>query len=565
MKKLPCALLILLCCCVPFTALAVSYTIDRYQMTVEIQNDGSADITETLLYDFDGEYNGILSAIDIRDVDGLEGLSLYVDDDILLKQVDEMDYEPFTYTLDIDDGMVEIQAYAPGNDDERVFRYEYRLSGLCQRYLDAAHLNYKLIGTANQVALRDATIRIALPGEVYNVWAHGAAGDKDLHWDDDALIVGPIDVPSGQFVETNILFDEASLSSAPVIPTHIIEDTREMEADLKREYASRMRTLELFRIGLIALLGAYIVIGAFVLRSGGRTVGYNKKNPEPNPDIAVLKPVHAAVAQFIQSGRVDVDGLTGTLLELVQANAVQMHKPQTEEEGVYFELRTGDLPALADHQRYALEWLFAESDILTFDRLDAQGDAKRAQAIDKHLQYYGKLATEEAGARGYLSGKSRFLSHRISLLVLVGIALSVGLFALSVWWAGAVAALATLVVIVFPARLRPLSDTGEQINAALLAVSQHQLAGQLTADTAWLLPLIAAIGELEPYFEQYDDPWPLVEPWMYVGWYHDVHHTQNRLHSVQKQNRRLLESSSSSGGSSSSSGGGGGGGGHGAW
>ena len=91
-------LLVMVLMLLPLGALAADYTIAAYSMDVAIEGDGSARVAERLTYEFDGSYNGILSSIDVGDVEALEDLKLYVDGGTLLRQVDEMQMEPFTYT-----------------------------------------------------------------------------------------------------------------------------------------------------------------------------------------------------------------------------------------------------------------------------------------------------------------------------------------------------------------------------------------------------------------------------------------------------------------------------------
>ena len=193
-------LLVMVLMLLPPYALAADYTIAAYSMDVAIEDDGSARVAERLTYEFDGSYNGILSSIDVGDVEALEGLKLYVDGGTLLRQVDQMQMEPFTYTAQREGDLLNIRAYAPGDGGARFFEYEYTLRGLAQRYQDAARLNYKLIGIANAVTLRDATITVTFPNAPTDYFVHGAMDETHLSLEGSVLTAGPRDVYPGEYV-----------------------------------------------------------------------------------------------------------------------------------------------------------------------------------------------------------------------------------------------------------------------------------------------------------------------------------------------------------------------------
>ncbi len=596
-------LLTMLLCLLPTLAQAAEYEITAYEMTVDVQRDGSASIRETLTYDFDGSYNGILSAFDVSDVDGLDDLELTVDDGAVLTRVDSMQRQPFTYTLKSAGDFLNVQAYAPGNGGMRVFRYTYRLRGLCQRYRDAARLNYKLIGILNQRTLKNATIRITLPGEVYDAWAHGAMRNRDVHRIDSprvqspastpfgrsfegdspleatspsvTLVYGPVSVPRGRYVEADILFDAASLPNAPIIAQDVIPSARSLEAALSEQQQAEDRKQASILGVLCTLVMAFGAGAALLLRNIGAAIGYRKTIPARG-DPQVLMGVHAAVAQWIYEKKVDEHALTGTLMELVAAGALQMNKPEGQSDEPSFVIKDRFVEGLSPAQRHVMGWLFDGPEPITSSRLDAGTDVERARFNADRLEKLEALVRDEAQQKGYLSGASSAY-QKLLIIFGVGVLLCIGLFCSPWKWLGAPAVLITLLPIAQAARLRRFSDEGERVYAALADLAQRPGAQDVNPkDALWLLPLSAALGQLEPFFERMEALWqPDFEPypyWMYTDWHHDMRHIQLGMGNSFTHNRELIssQSSSSDGGGGSfdnggSSGGGGGGGGHGAW
>lgn len=214
---------------------APDYRITGYHMSVAVQSDGSARVTEELTYHFGGAYNGILSSLDASGTDGIEDITLYVDGIRQLQQVDEMRKEPCTFTVAQEGDLVNVKAYAPGGAGDRVFRYKYLMKGLARRYLDTGRINFKFIGVNNQVALENAQITLAFPGSGRPIdsFVHGAMGAEDMAViAGGALKLGPRSVQPGEFVEVDALFPGEWLKDAPLIPENALADALRTEADL---------------------------------------------------------------------------------------------------------------------------------------------------------------------------------------------------------------------------------------------------------------------------------------------------------------------------------------------
>ena len=270
MRKIA-AVVLLILMVFPVGALADGFSITAYLMDVDIREDGSAQVAENLTYDFDGSYNGILSSFDVGDVEGMEDLKLYVDGGTLMRQVDALGSEPFTYTTVREGDLVNIKAYAPGNGGQRVFRYEYVFRGLAQRYRDAARLNYKLIGLNNQATLEGAILRVTFPSAPEHWFAHGAMGAEDLSVGaDGVLTAGPKDVRPGEYLEIDALFPADSMALAPLIDEPVVQSTLDTEARLAEEKAAAeaaaAETRNRMRYGVIGLLAAFFIGAALMLR-----------------------------------------------------------------------------------------------------------------------------------------------------------------------------------------------------------------------------------------------------------------------------------------------------------
>jgi hypothetical protein len=137
-------------------------------------------VVENLTYEFDGGYNGILSSFDVGDVEGMDDLKLYVDGGMLMRQVDALGGEPFTYTLVREGRFVNVKAYAPGDGGQRTFGTSTSSAASPSATGTPRGSTTKLIGISNQATLGRATIRVTFPGAPTHWYAHGAMGAEDL-------------------------------------------------------------------------------------------------------------------------------------------------------------------------------------------------------------------------------------------------------------------------------------------------------------------------------------------------------------------------------------------------
>lgn len=576
MKRVLTMLLTAMVCLAPSYALAANYEIVDYLIEANVQADGAAQITETLTYDFDGDYNGILSALDVGDVSSLEGLTLFVDDHTQLRRVDVLDDTPNTYVAQKNGDMVEVRAYAPGHAGMRRFRYEYRMTGMAQRYQDAARLNYKLIGVNNPEGLERATVRVTLPGAVIDAWAHGVARTSQVVKAGRQVEVSGLAVEPGQFVELDVLFDEAALAQAPVIGQPIVDEARALEKQLAQQEAEAdarsARNKGFFKVGILGGSAAFAAWFMLLLKRQHAVRGYKRKREKGIAgDFAQLAALPAAMGQLLKQNQVDTDGLAGTILELARAGLVAI-KPPEGDGGMGFVRTDKASEGLEAHQALVLEWLFSGGNTVCVSHWNAGKDYAQAHAFEQRLGAYRDQVKEDAVARGLQFAGEGKLILTVVLMAVSAIVLCVLAGVADLWWMIPVIVVAAGLMWWRFASLRVHTDAGD---AALDAIDQfiERMGKEQAPDSAALLPLAVALGLMDEMdVERGQDAarefdYNSAMPWLYMGWRHDVYWMRRDLRETHRHNESVPDPSAShgSGSGGASSGGGGGGGGHGAW
>ncbi len=551
-------LLLLLAC----PALAdAEYSITNYSMLAEVQPDGSAEITETLAYDFDGEYNGILSLFDTDGIDGIEDFTVTIDGAVMTL-VDEMTYIENTYTVtEVSDDLFEVRVYSPGKNNRRLVTYEYTMEGLARRYADTGMIHRKLIGENSSVTLHNATVVLVFPGnEPVKAFVHGAMDTSHIKQDEGFLTIGPENVRPGSSVEVRLLFPEEWLSASTVInePMYkqaIDEEARRTEEDLLR--AERTENAKYI------LTAAYLIVFFALWSLMAKKYGLKGRLHEtPDPNRVLNYP--AAFLTAALEDEADTDALTGTLMELVADGSILM---EPEGEGLIFKRVIADTSGLYPHQAALIDWLFDERDSFLLSDLNAGTDYERAQQFETGYNRYVSAVSKDmlsAGLRFKNDGQRITLNALIILLgamgtggvllagkpnILLGVLLGASLF----------------VLISLMSRVRRLTDEGERLRADTEAFREAGVAGASVMNGA--VSCYAALGMTEPLIgamETFssDAPSDDMPVWMYTGWYYSLHQLNSSMRDTHHHNASIPNPNASS---SSSSASGGGGGGHGAW
>jgi len=161
------------------------YKINAYTVYVVVNPDGSADVEERIAYEFVGDFNGVLRDIDYEKTDGLENLTVYVEEDgISIKEFTVNSTTGLdaagasgTYNVYHEDEIAHLKVFEKSSNTRKTFVYKYRLKNVVTKYNDIAEFNRKLIDTGWDVPLNDIRIHIQLPKGAFKdeirVFGHG--------------------------------------------------------------------------------------------------------------------------------------------------------------------------------------------------------------------------------------------------------------------------------------------------------------------------------------------------------------------------------------------------------
>lgn len=184
-----------------------SFTIPKYENYVQIQQNGTARITENVRYDFDGAFNGATMDIDTSGLPQITDLQVAVDGQPFVSSNSE---QTGTFKANYVGDTLKIRVYSPTDTAKKDFTYTYTLKNAIINYNDTAEFNRKLVGKNWQETLDHVAITIMLPKATQNgelqAWAHGPLNGTVSLQDNKTVKLTADNVKAGQFVEAHVIF-----------------------------------------------------------------------------------------------------------------------------------------------------------------------------------------------------------------------------------------------------------------------------------------------------------------------------------------------------------------------
>lgn len=222
----------------PLTALA-DYTISDYDVHVDVQKDGSADVSQGMTYHFDDDYHGVFNVQDLQGVQGaqFQGVATRLNGGMTKTARAATTDADNTYQLTQTDKKFRVKLYRSVKDnDELRVTYRYRLLGVVTNYADTAELNWKIIGTGWDEPLKNVRLTIQLPSkkvQALQAWTHGPLAGKTTV--DKAA--GRVSMtlprnPANSFVESHLLFPTS------VTPLNQRKSSKQRKAAVQKQEAA---------------------------------------------------------------------------------------------------------------------------------------------------------------------------------------------------------------------------------------------------------------------------------------------------------------------------------------
>lgn len=494
------------------------YTIEGYNVNVDVQPDGSANIEEHITYRFNGSFNGVLRDIAFDRTDGIQGIKVYVDDngterELSVNSKNSLDAEGTsgTYNMVTEGSLEHFKVYEKSSNETKTFIYRYTFLNVCTKYNDIAEFNRKIIDENHDVAFSGVTVNIHLPeGASANdikVYGHGPLTGSNRIIDGSNVQFTIDYLPSGQWMETLVLFPTSLLPQAGRVVNEdalprilanekqLAEDANKQREEARKQVAEYKRQQDLRRKQEEAQRARDAAI-----RPYGNAVGvtmfclwfllifwlYFKYDKEFKPTFQGKyyrelpgEYTPAEMSVLMSMGSVGTRDITATLMDLVRKQQLRLNNDSYIKHGFFKDKKVQDYslsinpdaPAISlkRHETFLMDWFIGKigngNSVLLDEISDYCKSASGARDFTEDYSRWQTLAKEVSEKNNFFDdtcGKGRLIGVLSSLAGLaLGILVITGLKSAF----GAVLIIQAIILMIFSGRIKRRTAYGTEQHA----------------------------------------------------------------------------------------------------
>ena len=441
-----------------FAASDDEYLVAAYDVAVNINSDGSADVRERIDFTFFDGFNNIMIPISKNEGEEIEISRVYMqrkDELIECRRLlaGQWDAEVFTGTYSVIDepDYVKLKIYGSFYRSSGTVFIFYNVKNAIRRYQDIAEYQRVHIPGLWETRVSNISIAIKLPeltrSDDVKFWLHGVIiGAKSFTDSQTARYDVPDTVP-GEYVETRIIFPQNQVSDCPLaedLPAYdrIIDEemvymasdkshllkAREAAARKAGQRASYERMKKRAR-NLFSILSLLLILGGlyFVLFTR-RKLGSGKK-PLPADFRGIDRLDPAEVRMLINGRKADPRAMLGKLMELALRGFISLGVRRSLDSRLRFTFKVVkriNADELNEAERYLIDWIYQLASDHEFDPIQLQGymdSDEKAAKLNSMYEGWVQRVKESFGGRNILdsgiAGYRRFgLLYSVLLLFL---------------------------------------------------------------------------------------------------------------------------------------------------
>lgn len=404
-----------------------SYIINGFHAEAQLNTDGSMDVSETLTYDFSGEFNGIYRTLVTTGSDGV--------DNIEVMTVDGNKMPANTYEVEKQKDKLQLKIYSKARNEMKTFIIKYRVLNVAVKYNDIAELYWKFMGSDTDVVIKDFKVNIGLPEgtsrEDIKAYAHGPLSGNVEIVDEKNITLSVKDLKPNTFVEARILFPTSFIkNSFNALDKNALNDIMDEERRWAEEAnAKRLRARIFISISfLYAFLQILLIFYIYYkydkeYKTTFKGAYYRELPGDYSP---------AVMSVLWNFGRIKPRDVTATLMDLVRRKYITLSVQAAEKKGILskkedidyvFTLNeNADASKLSKHEIFFIEWIFGNIGInkrVSLDDIEDYTKSKTgAQNFKSDYDAWYENVKQEAETLGFFDKSS---NHGIILGVIASL------------------------------------------------------------------------------------------------------------------------------------------------
>lgn len=366
------------------------YKISGYDVTVYLNSDGSANITEAIGFTFYDGFNNIMIPISKNPGEEIEINRVYLirkNEFINCKRLyaGQWDAEVFTGTYSVlDEGdMLKIKIYGSFHRTFGSVIIQYRVKNAVRRFQDVAEYRRMHILDSWETRISNINIFIHIPANCdpsgISKWLHGVFVGRISYSGNRTVIYNVPDTVPGEYVEPRILFPQELVENLPVTEGRpFLEQAVQEEAEYdksdktellaarenaarragQKAYYDRLRQRAKNIFSTISVILCCAALYYFLLMQ--RKLHSGKKLSIPDNFTGIDRMDPAEVRMLMANGGTGARALMGKLFELASAGYVriELRKGIDNKARIIFRIdANADISALGSADRYLLGWI----------------------------------------------------------------------------------------------------------------------------------------------------------------------------------------------------------------
>lgn len=409
--------------------------ITNWHVQSDLLENGDLQVSEDITFRFNDDFNGIFREIVLDNTDGVEELEVYEvsSGNLLPYNLDQnADIgDSNVYRIETEDNTERIQVYSPSGDEDKTFKFNYRVSNLAMVHSDIGEFFYKFLGGENTSFIEYFTVRLSLPDfnrdDIY-IFAHGPENGTINFTNDNQIILEAQDVEANNFIEARVLYPR---SYTPLsnrrgnsnLNTILSQEVR-YQQDLEEDSLRKERLEDNFNKLSLILSGLGALFLAAIYRFTRRNPKIFRQMEDYNPE-----DISPAELNLFRNMTLSPRAISATIFDLASKGYLDIKDLSDEDKKLDLELSRIEKSSrgLLDHESFFLDWLFNEiGDGQKSSTLLINEKRKESSAsFNREMQKWVKMVKDNLSNRQYYDRKYRKLG--VFLLFL-----SIGLFALTI-------------------------------------------------------------------------------------------------------------------------------------
>ena len=431
----------------PAQAMAVDFEITEVQIEAQLNRDGTADVTEQHVYEFDDDFEGITRSLIEKKGTSIEDFTASENGNALKVEKEDNLYK----------------VYRAGDDETIQVELQYRIIDAVQKFEDGAEFYWSFFDDSNESEYGDMTISVVPPAPASDVAFLGydeAYGTGSVN-EDGTVVFYMEHVPDEEKANIRAIFEPELFPDLTAqngsVRNEIAADREQLEHKAA-VFAQNQQTAKRIGIPAVSIFGAILLLMYLMAWLRARNRKRHAAVQEKGFSVPKEKMSIPALLYFTNSAFLSPNAVASALLELVRKG----HIEQLSEEHFRLVRRQTDL----SHETALVELLFDRiGDGSEFTLPEVEDYTKKEAnhtAYNESIAAWNKGIADEVKAQGFHEKQPamRWTAGVLSA-VFIGLAIYTGIYELFPWMAASIAL--SLLALGFAIGYSPITLDGHEL------------------------------------------------------------------------------------------------------